>query len=169
MRSSREIKLKWLQKSRLKSNVLIELNTNWSSFAISVKVAGIVSSNCRGLQRRVFLSEAATHQPWARFRHTRSYQLLCNCSSFKHICPLVAWIAAPTVFAQCSCHHCFVSVSQSLHYKCDMLAYTDTQHSLWSANAVHRCTSYCCSWLNPVHHRDWTFFCNQDSRPLMSL
>lgn len=91
-------------------------------------------------------------------------RLLCNCSSVKDACPLVA-LTAPqqnnvshslcSVFlSPCILHVC---PRKCLHYKCDMLAYNDAQRSIWSACSLNSAAAFntdlrlqsrrLCSWL----------------------
>lgn len=76
-------------------------------------------------------------------------QLLCNCSSVKDACPLVA-LTAPqqnnvshslcSVFlSPCILHVC---PRKCLHYKCDMLAYNDAQRSIWSACSLNSAAAF---------------------------
>lgn len=76
-------------------------------------------------------------------------QLLCNCSSIKDACPLVA-LTAPqqnngsyslfSVFLwPCILHVC---PRKCLHYKCDMLAYNDAHHSIWSTSSLNSAAAF---------------------------
>lgn len=89
-------------------------------------------------------------------------QLLCNCSSIKDACPSVA-LTAPqqnnvsnslcSVFlSPCILHVC---PRKCLHYICDMLAYNDAQHSIWSPSSLNRTAAFRMDLSQSISANNW--------------
>lgn len=103
----------------------------------------------------------------------KKVQLLCNCSTIKAACPSETLTAAQqnnvsyslclVFLSPCILHVC---PRKCLHYKCDMLANSDAQHSIWYSSSLNSAfhvdlrpqLQHFCKWLAviPVYYFGWT-------------